>query len=439
MNERKTLKAVDGSLQIGNFKASDLAKKFGTPLYVLDIDHVESMMKAYKSTIEKSYGEGEVLFASKALSTKAIYQTAKNCGIGVDVVSGGELATAKSVDFPMGKVYFHGNNKLAEELEMAVAYGVKMVVCDSYQELAKLDEIAKNAGIIQKIELRINPGVEAHTHEFIQTAKTDSKFGFGIETGDALGAVKEALKYKNLNLSGLHCHIGSQIFDFPAFLLAVEKMVAFMAEVKEVCGWELDELNLGGGIGIYYTAEDKAFNLEAYESFLAMVLAKVSEEISAKSLKKPFVTIEPGRSIVGEAGITLYTAGNIKDIKDIRKYIAIDGGMFDNPRYALYDAKYEVVNCDKMNVSDVEKVTIAGKCCESGDIIAKDVVIPKVESGDILAVLSTGAYNYSMASNYNRNPIPAMVGVKGDNADFIVKRQSYEDLARLDAVPEFLK
>ncbi len=438
MNQRNTLKSVLGSLQIGNFKASDLAKKFGTPLYVLDIDHVEGMMKAYKSTMEK-YGDGEVLFASKALSTKAIYQTAKNCGIGVDVVSGGELATALSVDFPMNKVYFHGNNKLKCELEMAVSNGVKMIVCDSHAELAVLNEIAKNAGIVQKIELRINPGVEAHTHEFIQTAKTDSKFGFGIQNGDAMQAVKEALKFENLHLSGIHCHIGSQIFDFTAFLLAVTKMTDFMKEVKDVCGHEMDELNLGGGIGIYYTEEDAKFDIGAYENFLAMVLDKVLAEISAKGLKKPFVTIEPGRSIVGEAGVTLYTAGNIKEIKDIRKYVAIDGGMFDNPRYALYDAKYEVVNCDKMDKTETETVTIAGKCCESGDIIAKDVKIPTVESGDILAVLSTGAYNYSMASNYNRNPIPAMVGVKGENAEFIVKRQSYEDIARLDAVPEFLR
>ncbi|MFI3167933.1 MAG: diaminopimelate decarboxylase [Bacillota bacterium] len=438
MNQRNTLKSVDGSLQIGNFKASDLAKKFGTPLYVLDIDHVEGMMKAYKKTMA-NYGDGEVLFASKALSTKAIYQTAKNCGIGVDVVSGGEMATAKSVDFPMEKVYFHGNNKLQQELEMAVSFGVKMIVCDSHQELATLNAIAKEAGIVQKIELRINPGVEAHTHEFIQTAKTDSKFGFGIQTGDALEAVKEALKFENLHLSGLHCHIGSQIFDFQAFLLAVSKMTDFMKEVKDVCAHDFDELNLGGGIGIYYTEEDAKFDISAYENFLDMVLSKVSSEITAKGLKKPFVTIEPGRSIVGEAGITLYTAGNIKDIKDIRKYIAIDGGMFDNPRYALYDAKYEVVNCDKMNETNLETVTIAGKCCESGDIIAKDVTIPKVETGDILAVLSTGAYNYSMASNYNRNPIPAMVGVKGENAGYIVNRQSYEDMARLDAVPEFLK
>ena len=439
MNKRNTLKEENGRLKIGNYYASDIAKKFGTPLYVLDVEHMENMINAYSHTMKTCYGEGEILYASKALSSKAVYEIVKNQNIGIDVVSGGELFTAKSVDFPMDKVYFHGNNKLIEELEMAVQNNVKMIVCDSFAEMEKIDYIAKKNGIVQKIELRVNPGVEAHTHEHIQTARTDSKFGFGISSGKAMEAVKESLKFENLHLSGIHCHIGSQIFEFESFIITVGKMTDFMKKVKDELDYDFDELNLGGGIGIYYTDEDAKFTLSHYENFLMAVLSEVAKAIEEKGLKKPFVTIEPGRSVVGEAGVTLYTAGNIKDIEGVRKYVAVDGGMFDNPRFALYEAKYEVVNCDKMAETKTEVVTIAGKCCESGDIIAKDVKIPMCQSGDILAVLSTGAYNYSMASNYNRNKIPAMVAVKNDNVGYIVSPQSYEDIARNDKVPDFLK
>ncbi len=441
MNQRETLYIdSDGALKIGGCDAIQLAKKYGTPLYVFDEAHIRNMMRVYKNTLEKYYSSnGIVLYASKAFSCMAIYAIAKAEGIGVDVVSGGELYTAKSSDFPMENVYMHGNNKTDAELNLAVEYGVGHVVIDCIEEAKTLNEIAKNKGIKQKVLIRINPGIEAHTHAYIQTAKTDSKFGFSVASGAAEAFTREVLNCNNLVLDGYHCHIGSQIFEKQSFVLAAEKMMNFLAQIKKNLGFNAKVINLGGGFGIWYTDEDPKLTLNDYEEYLKALIEQIKVKSSELNIPCPYLVIEPGRSIVGEAGITLYTVGTVKDIKDVRRYVAIDGGMGDNPRYALYQSKYTVLCASKANLEPTQKVTIAGKCCESGDLIAVDVPLPEVKRGDILAVLSTGAYNYSMASNYNRNTIPAAVLVNGGNSEIIIKRQDYDDILRNDVVPERLK
>ena len=441
MNQRETLKINSkGHLEIGGCDAVDLAKNFGTPLYVFDEKYIRDMMRVYRDTIEKEYGgNGLVLYASKAFSCMAIYRIAAQENIGVDVVSDGELYTAVKAGFPAEKIYMHGNNKLLRELEFAVDAGVGTIVVDSYDEADMLDDIAKAKGVEQNVLIRINPGVEAHTHAFVQTARTDSKFGFSISDGTAEKMSAYILKKEHLNLKGYHCHIGSQIFEKQSFVLAAQKAMDFMAMIKSDLGFEADTLNIGGGFGIWYTDDDAKISVDGYAAYLEALISAVKGKASELGLKRPYLLIEPGRSIVGEAGITLYTVGAIKDIPGIKKYVAIDGGMFDNPRYALYQSKYTVLLANRADEACTEKVTIAGKCCESGDLIAVDVPLPEAERGDIAAVLSTGAYNYSMASNYNRNFIPPAILVHGGKAEYIVKPQTYDDLVRNDVVPDYLK
>jgi diaminopimelate decarboxylase len=315
---------------------------------------------------------------------------------------------------------------------MAIEFGVGYIVLDSYGEADTLDEICLKKGKRCKVLIRVNPGVEAHTHHFIQTAKVDSKFGFSISTGEAEEMVLHVKSKSNLDLVGLHCHIGSQIFEDKSFTLAVEKMTDFYKELKDLHSIEFDVLNLGGGFGIWYSDGDSMKSHKEYSSYIKNISAALNDAVKSKGIKKPFLILEPGRSIVGEAGVTLYTAGRIKTIKDVKNYIAIDGGMFDNPRFALYQAKYSVVAAEKMKEQPLIKYSIAGKCCESGDMIAEDIMLPTMHEGDLLAVLSTGAYNYSMASNYNRNLIPPVVMVKDGKAEYAVKPQTYEDLLRND-------
>ncbi len=441
MNSRETLKINGkGHLEIGGCDAVDLAKDFGTPLYVFDEKYIRDMMRVYRDTIAEEYnGNGLVLYASKAFSCMAIYRIASQENIGVDVVSGGELYTAVKAGFPTEKIYMHGNNKLLRELEFAVDAKVGTIVVDSYDEADILDMLAGKAGIRQNVLIRINPGVEAHTHAFVQTARTDSKFGFSISDGTAERMTGYILKKEHLNLKGYHCHIGSQIFEKQSFVLAAQKAMDFMAKIKADLGFEADTLNIGGGFGIWYTDEDAKISVDGYAEYLKALIGAVKQRAAELSLKLPYLIIEPGRSIVGEAGVTLYTVGAIKDIPGVKKYVAIDGGMFDNPRYALYQSKYTVLLANRANEKCTEKVTIAGKCCESGDLIAVDVPLPKAERGDIAAVLSTGAYNYSMASNYNRNFIPAAVLVNNGKAEYIVKPQTYDDLIRNDVLPDYLK
>ena len=441
MNERETLKITEpGHLEIGGADCVELAQKFGTPLYVFDEAYIRKMMSTYRDTLKKHYEDnGLVLYASKAFSCKAIYRIADEENIGVDVVSGGELYTALQAGFPAERIYMHGNNKLDYEIGEALDAGIGCIVADAYSEIDKIDAEAKKRGIRQRILLRINPGVEAHTHAFVQTATTDSKFGFSISDGTAEKITAYAMTKENVCLEGYHCHIGSQIFEKQSFVLAVEKCMDFAAAMKEKLSFTLKTLNLGGGFGIWYTDEDRKIPPEGYAEYLEALIEAVKSKASEKGLELPYLLLEPGRSIIGEAGVTLYTVGAIKDIPGVKKYIAVDGGMFDNPRYALYQSKYTPVLANRANEENTEIVSIAGKCCESGDLIAVNVALPQAESGDILAVLSTGAYNYSMAMNYNRNKIPPCVLVNEGQAEYIVRPQSYEDIARNDVVPQRLQ
>ena len=441
MNQRSTLKINDkGHLEIGGCDALSLAGQFGTPLYVFDEAYIRLMMRTYNRSLKENYGgNGIVLYASKAFSCKAIYKIACNEDTGVDVVSGGELYTALSAGFPADKIYMHGNNKTPEELEYAVEAGVGTIVVDSYTEADRLNALCEKKAKKQNVLIRINPGVEAHTHAYVQTATPDSKFGFSIANGTAEDMTKYVLSRPYLALKGFHCHIGSQIFEKQSFVLAAGKMMDFIASIRKSTGFEASILNIGGGFGIYYTDDDPKLTSEDYYEYLKALCDEIKTKAKQLGLKLPFLALEPGRSIVGEAGITLYTAGAIKEIPGIKTYIAVDGGMFDNPRYALYQSKYTVVAAGDMNAPCTQKVTIAGKCCESGDIIAVDVPLPEIKCGDIIAVLSTGAYNYSMASNYNRNFIPEAVLVNEGKADVIIKKQTYEDVVRNDVIPERLK
>ena len=439
MNTRDTLKTGEnGHLFIGGADCAELAEKYGTPLYVYDKKYIEDICGVYSETLKREYGEGRILYASKAFSCKGIYKLIDGLGLGADVVSGGELYTALQGGIAAEKLVMHGNNKTDAELEYAVESGVGVIVCDAFSEIERLSELCKKKNVAQDVMLRVNPGVEAHTHHFVQTATPDSKFGFSIMNGDALKAVKQAIAAPNITLIGLHCHIGSQIFERESFALAADKMTDFYKTVKDSIGYEFKAINLGGGFGIYYTDEDKKLSVGEYAGYVRAIVRKLNECVLKKQLKKPFLFLEPGRSIVGEAGITLYTVGNVKEIKGIKNYAAVDGGMFESPRHALYGSRYTVVAAARMNDKAEEVYSVAGKCCESGDIIAEDCRLPKLKRGDLLAVLSTGAYNYSMASNYNRNPVPPVVIAENGKSALLVKPQSYEDIARNDCDCELL-
>lgn len=419
-----------GHLTIGGCDTVELAKEYGTPLYVLDENTIRNTCRSYVNSFKKFYnGNGMPLYASKALSCKELCRIANEENIGLDVVSGGEIYTALQAGFPMKKVHFHGNNKTSDEIRFAIKSGVGKFVVDNLYELELLNSIASEMGVKANISFRIKPGVDAHTHNFIRTGQIDSKFGFALETGEAFKAVKEAIKLDNVCLKELHCHIGSQIFDIDPFVTAAEIMMDFIGKIKNELDITISELNLGGGFGIMYTSSDEPV---PYENYMEKVSAAVKAKSAEYGLPVPFIYIEPGRSVVGEAGITLYTVGGKKNIPNARTYVSVDGGMTDNIRYALYQSDYTVLNASKADREADETVTIAGKCCESGDLVQEHTKVANVEVGDTLAVLSTGAYNYSMASNYNRIPRPAMVMVNNGKSRVIIKRESYEDIVRND-------
>ena len=420
----------NGHLAIGGVDTVELAERFGTPLYVFDEEMIRAHCAMYKRSIDRFYGgRGLVCYASKAFSCKEIYRIAKDEGIGVDVVSLGELATAMSVDFPAEAICLHGNNKSAEELRAALEYGVGRIVVDNFDELHLLDRLAEEAGCKASILLRVKPGIDAHTHSFIRTGQIDSKFGFALETGEALDAAKKAVSCPHLELRGLHCHIGSQIFDIAPFALAAERLLCLFAEVKKETGVLLEDLNLGGGFGIKYTQEDQPIPYELYMETVAQTIHATCEQLG---LPMPFILMEPGRSIVGPAGITLYRVGNVKTIPGIRTYVAVDGGMTDNPRYALYQSKYDIEVANRAGEPKDARITLAGRCCESGDLLGEHMPVQPVQPGDILAVLATGAYNYAMASHYNRVPNPAAVMVRDGEARVIIRRETPDDLMRFD-------
>ena len=419
-----------GHLTIGGIDTVALAKEYGTPLYVMDEQLIRKTLRRFHDSMNKYYnGKGEVHYASKAFSCMEMCRVVASEGDGLDAVSIGELYTALKAGFPMEKVGFHGNNKTDEELIFALKAGVGHIIVDNISELHRLEAIAAEMKVQPHIMFRIKPGIDAHTHDFVKTGQIDSKFGFALETGEAFEAVKEAINCKNVKLSGLHCHIGSQIFDIAPFEEAAKVMLGFIAKIKNELGYEIEGLNLGGGFGIKYLDEHDPAPFEVY---LERVSGVVRTECERLGIKLPFMYIEPGRSIAAPAGITLYTVGARKEIPNIRTYVSVDGGMADSPRYILYGSEYEAVVANKANEERSEKVTIAGKCCESGDLIGENMPLQHAESGDIIAVCATGAYNYSMSSNYNRLQKPAVVFVNEGKSRIAVKRESLDDIIKND-------
>jgi diaminopimelate decarboxylase len=424
-----------GHLVLGGCDALELAEKFGTPLYVMEEDKIRSVCRELMQSVAGYEGGGKVLYAGKAFMNTAMCRIAGSEGLGLDVVSGGEVYVAGKAGFDLKNAYLHGNNKTPEDLEMAVNNGIGRVVIDSFAEIARLSRIASHHGKVQDVSIRIKPGIEAHTHEYIKTGQVDSKFGFGVADGQAMQAAKDILAQPSLNLIGLHCHIGSQIFELAPYQDAVVVMLAFLKKVKEETGFLFREINFGGGYGIHYTKDDKPFRPEEY---VKAMLEEINRICAEKNIPLPVFVIEPGRSIVGEAGTTLYTVGDIKTIPGIRTYVSVDGGMADNPRPALYKAKYTCMLAGRMKEPDETVVSIAGRTCESGDMLIWNAALPKTKAGDVMAVFSTGAYNYSMASNYNMLPHLAVVLVRGGRAELMVRRQSYDDLIRNDEMPSWL-
>lgn len=422
-----TMKTEENSLVIGGIKATKLVEKYGTPLYVMDEEFLRNNCRKYYSSFKCGSRGNKVAYAGKAFLTLAMCNLINEEGLYLDVVSGGELYTAYKAGFPLDKVLFHGNNKTLEEIDMGVRLGVGTFVVDNLYEIEQLNQKAKEQDRIQNIYLRITPGIEAHTHEYIKTGQIDSKFGFAPVGDNIINAINRAIKLKNVNLCGLHCHIGSQIFDIEPYEEASEVMIKLMKRIEEKTGYLIEELDLGGGFGIYYSKDDSPKETKEY---CEAILNKVDNVCKEIGLKRPTLIIEPGRSIVGNTGLTLYTIGSIKNIPSIRKYVSVDGGMTDNIRPALYNAQYECIVANRMIYESKEKVTISGKCCESGDILLEGIKIPSVLSGDLLAVMSTGAYGYSMANNYNKIPRPAVVMVKDGESRVICKRESYEDMIR---------
>ena len=419
-----------GNLVMEGCDLTEIASEFKTPLFVYNETLMRERCRKYLKSLREIFTDGEIIYAGKSFIIKEMCRLLKEEGLSLDVVSGGELFTALAVDFPAEKIYFHGNNKTEEELEMAVKSGVGRIVVDSLDELELLDKVTAQTGISANIYLRIKPGISAHTHSYIQTGQADSKFGLGIDDGMAKEAVDKALKKEKIALKGLHCHIGSQIFDVhEPFKLAARKMVALMKEIKEEYGCELKELNLGGGLGIRYTAEDTPEDAAVFVKNLAEAVKAECEE---NGINLERLSLEPGRSIAGEAGITLYTIGTIKKLDNIRTYVSVDGGMMDNLRPALYDAVYDGVLANRAGEEADAVVTLAGKACESGDILIKEMKVPMPHRDDIMAVFSTGSYHFSMYSNYNRNPRPAVVFLKEGAARLVVKKESYEDMVSLE-------
>lgn len=420
----------DGHLTIGGLDTVELAKEYGTPAYIMDENAIRAQMRTYLTAAHAYFGPDALpLYASKALCFTGIYKIAAEEGLGVDCVSGGELYTAKRAGFPAERIYFHGNNKTERDICDAMDMGVGTFVVDNTDELLTLEANAAERGITQRILLRITPGIDPHTHKAIVTGSVDSKFGSAIETGQAMEIVKLALAQPHLHLSGFHCHIGSQIFDNDPFVEAAKIMTNFIAKVKAECGFVVEELNLGGGLGVPYTEFDSPVN---YDNAIRNMYATVRYLCTCQGIRMPRIILEPGRSLVAAAGITLYTVGSVKEIPGFRTYVSVDGGMPDNPRYALYQSTYTALIANRPDDPRDCRVTIAGRCCESGDLIGEDMPLQEAKRGDILAVLTTGAYNYAMASNYNRLPRPPVILVKDGQARVAVKRETYEDLVRND-------
>lgn len=425
----------DGHLVFGGCDVVALAQRFGTPLMLLDENAVRQRCRAYREAFEQRFAAVRIVYAGKAFLCTGMCRIIASEGLSLDVVSGGELATAVAAGFPMDRVWFHGNNKSEDEIRAGLAHGIGRFVVDSHDEIARLDALAGAASCVAECHLRVTPGIKPSTHSYIQTGQIDSKFGFSVASGMALDAVRRVLASSSLRLRGIHCHIGSQIHEIASYAAQVEALIGFLETVKEATGWRPDELNLGGGLGIAYLPHEQPPSVEAYAALLETSLRAAWPRIGGDL---PTVMVEPGRSIVGEAGITVYRVDTIKDIPGVRTYASVDGGMTDNLRVALYQARYHGVLANRMRERPTQKVSIAGKCCETGDMIAWDLDLPPVAGGDLLAVYATGAYHYAMASNYNRLPRLPVVLVGDGRAQVLIRRETYEDVLALDEMPPHL-
>ena len=421
----------DGVLTFAGRDTVALAKEYGTPLYLMDEERIRHNCRVYVNAMKKHFGETALaLFASKAASFKAVYKIVMEEGMGVDVVSCGEMYTAKKAGFAMENAYFHGNNKTDYDIEYAIDCGLGYFVADSFEELDSIDRIACEKGVCQKVLLRITPGIDPHTYDAVATGRVDSKFGSAIETGAAEEITKYTLGKKNISLQGFHCHVGSQVFDSDVFFKSSDIMLEFIKDMHEKLGFTAQILNLGGGYGVRYVEKDPSIDIEAN---IAQVAQMVKSKCSELGIDVPAIRMEPGRSIVADAGLTLYTAGSVKIIPEYKNYVSVDGGMTDNPRFALYGSEYTVALANKMNEECDFNCSVVGRCCECGDIIQENVSLPSsVKRGDIVAVMTTGAYNYSMASNYNRIPRPPIVMLNKIGEYIAVKRESLEDIIKND-------
>ena len=417
-----------GHLTIGGVDSLKLAKEYGTPLVVYDVSQIRNQIRAFKKVFEEEQVNYAVSYASKAFASIAMYQVANEEGAYTDVVSAGELYTAMKANFPMERISFHGNNKSKEELEMGVKNHVGKIIIDNFYEIDLLRQVLEEQDSKINVMLRITPGISAHTHEYDQTGQVDSKFGFDLKSGQANKALQEVLKNQRMHMLGIHAHIGSQIFELNGFEMAAAKLVDVAASLKEKYDYTAQIINVGGGFGIKYVQEDHPLKPE---EFVKAIVKAIKDEATKHNFPIPEIDIEPGRSIVGPAGYNLYKVGSMKEIPGLVPYVAVDGGMGDNIRPALYQAKYETVLANDPQRRASQEVHVAGKYCESGDILA-DAKLPSLKAGDILAMLDTGAYGYSMASNYNRNPRPAVVFAENGKAQVVIKRESLEDLIHLD-------
>lgn len=418
-----------GHLEIGGCDTTKLAMEYGTPLFIYDEAFIREKCRSFKQSFVEKGIEAQVAYASKAFSSIAMFQLIAQEGLSLDVVSGGELYTALQANFPVEKIHFHGNNKTEAELRMALEAQIGCIVVDNFSEIELLHRLAKEMEQQVQILIRSTPGVEAHTHEYISTGQEDSKFGFNLANGQLEKALQRSLTLPFLNVLGIHSHIGSQIFETEGFILAIEKLALFVEEMERKYNWQLQVLNVGGGFGIRYMEGDQPLSIQEY---VYSICDAVQKEWSTRRKQIPQIWVEPGRSLVGDAGTTIYSVGSQKKIPGVRDYISIDGGMSDNLRVALYQAKYEAALANRMRDDANKKVTIAGKLCETGDILIWDQPLPEAKEGDTLAVFCTGAYGYAMANNYNRITRPAVIFVADGEATLIVRRESYEDLIRND-------
>lgn len=421
----------NGVLNFAGVSTVELASKYSTPLFLMDEERIRYKCKTYLCAVKKYFGESSgVLYASKALSFKKIYEIMKEEGMGIDVVSQGEIFTAKRAGFPLKNAYFHSNNKTDADIDYAIKNGVGTFVVDNEEELVVIDKIARQNGVKQKVLLRLTPGIDPHTYDAIATGKVDSKFGSAIETGQAEEITKLAVSLNGVDLKGFHCHVGSQVFDSDVYIMASTVMLNFIKDMKVKLGFTTEVLDLGGGYGVRYIESQPNMDIEAN---IRLVAEHIKNTVKSLEIDMPSIFFEPGRSIVADSGITLYTVGTVKRIKGYKNYVSVDGGMTDNPRFALYKADYTLLPAYDMNANREMTASVVGRCCESGDIIQENVKMPEtIKRGDVIACLTTGAYNYSMSSNYNRIARPPVVMIK-DKKDYVaVKRESLEDIVNLD-------